>query len=181
MVLSSILSSGKNSRFYKKITDEGLTTSVFIWDSLFRDPGLFAVYANLTPGTDHKTVEEIIMSEYEEIKQNGVTKQEVDKAKAQLVANMKFRQDGSYMVAGSLNEAIASGDWTLYTTYEQKVSAVTAEDIKSVVERYFLEDLSTVGHFVPKSSGNLGARRGPSSATDLAEMKKKHFSTESTP
>ena len=181
MVLSSILSSGKNSRFYKKITDEGLTTSVFIWDSLFRDPGLFAVYANLTPGTDHKTVEEIIMSEYEEIKQNGVTKQEVDKAKAQLIANMKFRQDGSYMVAGSLNEAIASGDWTLYTTYEQKVSAVTAEDIKSVVERYFLEDLSTVGHFVPKSSGNQGARRGPSSATDLAEMKKKHFSTESTP
>ena len=113
MVLSSILSSGKNSRFYKKITDEGLTTSVFIWDSLFRDPGLFAVYANLTPGTDHKTVEEIIMSEYEEIKQNGVTKQEVDKAKAQLIANMKFRQDGSYMVAGSLNEAIASGDWPL--------------------------------------------------------------------
>ena len=50
--------------------------------------------------TDHKTVEEIIMSEYEEIKQNGVTKQEVDKAKAQLIANMKFRQDGSYMVAG---------------------------------------------------------------------------------
>ena len=181
MVLSSILSSGKNSRFYKKITDEGLTTSVFIWDSLFRDPGLFAVYANLTPGTDHKTVEEIIMSEYEEIKQNGVTKQEVDKAKAQLIANMKFRQDGSYMVAGSLNEAIASGDWTLYTTYEQKVSAVTAEDIKSVVERYFLEDFCPVGHFVPRCAGTQGARRGPSSATDLAEMKKKHFSTESTP
>ena len=177
MVLSSILSSGKNSRFYKKITDKGLTTSVFIWDSLFRDPGLFAVYANLTPGTEHEDVEEIIMAEYEEIKKNGVSEEEVNKAKAQLVANMKFRQDGSYMVAGSLNEAIASGDWTLYTRYEEMVSAVTAEDIKSVVERYFLEDLSTVGHFVPKSTGNQGARRGPSSAIDLEEMKQKHFST----
>ena len=178
MVLSSILSSGKNSRFYKKITDKGLTTSVFIWDSLFRDPGLFAVYANLTPGTDHKKVEEIIMGEYEAIKQNGVTEEEVDKAKAQLIANMKFRQDGSYMVAGSLNEAIASGDWTLYTTYEEKVSAVNAQDIQSIVERYFLEDLSTVGHFVPKSSGAQATRRGPSSATELGEMKKKYFSTE---
>ena len=178
MVLSSILSSGKNSRFYKKITDKGLTTSVFIWDSLFRDPGLFAVYANLTPGTDHKKVEEIIMCEYEAIKQNGVTEEEVDKAKAQLIANMKFRQDGSYMVAGSLNEAIASGDWTLYTTYEEKVSAVNAQDIQSIVERYFLEDLSTVGHFVPKSSGSQATRRGPSSATELGEMKKKYFSTE---
>ena len=45
VVLSSILSSGKNSRFYKNITDKGLTTSVYIWDSLFRDPGLFTVYA----------------------------------------------------------------------------------------------------------------------------------------
>jgi len=175
MVLSSILSSGKNSRFYKKITDQGLTTSVFIWDSLFRDPGLFAVYANLTPGTDHKEVEDIIMSEYEEIKQNGVTQEEVDKAKAQLIANTKFRQDGSYMVAGSLNEAIASGDWTLYTTYEEKVAAVTAEDVKSIVERYFLEDLSTVGHFIPKAGGNQTARRGPSSAKELSQMKQKHF------
>ena len=114
------------------------------------------MYANLTPGTEHEDVEEIIMSEYEEIKKNGVSEEEVNKAKAQLVANMKFRQDGSYMVAGSLNEAIASGDWTLYTRYEEMVSAVTAEDIKSVVERYFLEDLSTVGHFVPKSTGNQG-------------------------
>ena len=54
LVLSSILSSGKNSRFYKKITDKGLTTSVFIWDSLFRDPGLFVVYANLAPGQGTK-------------------------------------------------------------------------------------------------------------------------------
>ena len=177
LVLSSILSSGKNSRFYKKITDKGLTTSVFIWDSLFRDPGLFAVYANLTPGTGHKEVEEIIMAEYEEIKKNGITKEELDKAKAQLIANMKFRQDGSYMVAGSLNEAIASGDWTLYTRYEDRVSGVTAEDIKSVVERYFLEDLSTVGHFVPKAVGEGGARRGPSSATELEQMKQKHLST----
>ncbi len=177
LVLSSILSSGKNSRFYKKITDKGLTTSVFIWDSLFRDPGLFAVYANLTPGTGHKEVEEIIMAEYEEIKKRGVTEEELDKAKAQLIANMKFRQDGSYMVAGSLNEAIASGDWTLYTRYEERVSGVTAEDIKSIVERYFLEDLSTVGHFVPKAVGGGGARRGPSSTTELEQMKQKHFST----
>ena len=68
MVLSSILSSGKNSRFYKNITDKGLTTSVYIWDSLFRDPGLFTVYANLSPEVEHKTVEKAIVEEYEKIK-----------------------------------------------------------------------------------------------------------------
>ena len=178
LVLSSILSSGKNSRFYKNITDKGLTTGVFIWDSLFRDPGLFAVYASLTPGTEHEKVEALIMAEYEKIKKEGVTDEEVEKAKAQLIANIKFRQDGSFAVAGSLNEAIASGDWTLFTTYEERLAGVTKETVNAIVEKYFLEDLSTVGHFIPKIGGEQKGKRGPSSATELAEIKKQYFSKE---
>ena len=177
MVLSSILSSGKNSRFYKNITDKGLTTSVYIWDSLFRDPGLFTVYANLSPGVDHKTVEEAIVNEYEKIKKDGVSEEEVKRAQSQLIASMKFSQDGSYAVASGLNEAIASGDWTLYTTYGDKIGAVTKEDIKKIVNKYFLEDLSTIGYFVPLGSGGQG-QKPATSAKELEKMKQKHFSTE---
>jgi zinc protease len=177
MVLSSILSSGKNSRFYKNITDKGLTTSVYIWDSLFRDPGLFTVYANLSPEVDHKTVEKAIVEEYEKIKKSGVTGEEVKKAKAQLVASMKFSQDGSYAIASGLNEAIASGDWTLYTTYGERIGAVTKEDIKRVVNEYFLEDLSTIGYFIPLSQGGQG-KRAATSAKELEKMKLKHYSEE---
>ena len=177
MVLSSILSSGKNSRFYKNITDKGLTTSVYIWDSLFRDPGLFTVYANLSPDVDHKTVEEAIVNEYEKIKKDGVSEEEVKRAQSQLIASMKFSQDGSYAVASGLNEAIASGDWTLYTTYGDKIGAVTKEDIKKIVNKYFLEDLSTIGYFVPLGSGGQG-QKPATSAKELEKMKQKHFSTE---
>ena len=177
MVLSSILSSGKNSRFYKNITDKGLTTSVYIWDSLFRDPGLFTVYANLSPDVDHKTVEEAIVNEYEKIKKDGVSEEEIKRAQSQLIASMKFSQDGSYAVASGLNEAIASGDWTLYTTYGDKIGAVTKEDIKKIVNKYFLEDLSTIGYFVPLGSGGQG-QKPATSAKELEKMKQKHFSTE---
>ena len=178
IVLSSILSSGKNSRFYKNITDKGLTTNIFIWDSLFKDPGLFAVYANLAPGVEHKAVEDALVAEYESIKKGGVTDEEVSKAKAQLVASMKFRQDGSMAVAGSLNEAIASGDWTLYTRYEDLINSVTAESIKEIVNKYFLEDLSTVGYFIPEISGSQAERKPATSAKELVEMKKQYFSKE---
>ena len=178
IVLSSILSSGKNSRFYKNITDKGLTTSIFIWDSLFKDPGLFAVYANLAPGVEHKAVEDALVAEYESIKKGGVTDEEVSKAKAQLVASMKFRQDGSMAVAGSLNEAIASGDWTLYTRYEDLINSVTAESIKEIVNKYFLEDLSTVGYFIPEVSGSQAEGKPATSAKELVEMKKQYFSKE---
>ena len=174
MVLSSILSSGKNSRFYKNITDKGLTTNVYIWDSLFRDPGLFTVYANLSPEVDHKTVEAAIVDEYEKIKKDGVSEEEVKNAQSQLIASMKFSQDGSYAVASGLNEAIASGDWTLYTTYGEKIGAVTKEDIQRIVQEYFKEDLSTIGYFVPLGEGGQG-KKPATSAKELEKMKLKHL------
>ena len=177
MVLSSILSSGKNSRFYKNITDKGLTTSVYIWDSLFRDPGLFTVYANLSPDVDHKTVEKAVVDEYEKIKKDGVSDEEVKNAQTQLIASMKFRQDGSYAVASGLNEAIASGDWTLYTTYDEKIGTVTKEDVQRIVKEYFKEDLSTIGYFIPLGAGGQNKKLA-TSAKDLEKMKLKHYSEE---
>ena len=177
MVLSSILSSGKNSRFYKNITDKGLTTSVYIWDSLFRDPGLFTVYANLSPDVDHKTVEKAVVDEYEKIKKDGVSDEEVKNAQTQLIASMKFRQDGSYAIASGLNEAIASGDWTLYTTYDEKIGTVTKEDVQRIVKEYFKEDLSTIGYFIPLGAGGQ-SKKLATNAKDLEKMKLKHYSEE---
>ena len=177
MVLSSILSSGKNSRFYKNITDKGLTTSVYIWDSLFKDPGLFTVYANLSSEVEHKVVEKAIIDEYEKIKQNGVTDDELAKAKAQLIASMMYRQDGSYAIASGLNEAIASGDWTLYTTYSERIEAVTKEDIQDAVKKYFKEDLSTIGYFIPLDSGEQ-TEKTMTTAKELWEYKNKHYKEE---
>jgi len=177
MVLSSILSSGKNSRFYKNITDKGLTTSVYIWDSLFRDPGLFTVYANLSPDINHKTVEKAVVDEYEKIKKDGVSDEEVKNAQTQLIASMKFRQDGSYAIASGLNEAIASGDWTLYTTYDEKIGTVTKEDVQRIVKKYFKEDLSTIGYFIPLGAGGQNKKLA-TSAKDLEKMKLKHYSEE---
>ena len=177
MVLSSILSSGKNSRFYKNITDKGLTTSVYIWDSLFRDPGLFTVYANLSPDVDHKTVEKAVVDEYEKIKKDGVSDEEVKNAQTQLIASMKFRQDGSYAIASGLNEAIATGDWTLYTTYDEKIGTVTKEDVQRIVKEYFKEDLSTIGYFIPLGAGGQNKKLA-TSAKDLEKMKLKHYSEE---
>jgi zinc protease len=176
VVLSSVLSSGKNSRFYKNITDKGLTTSIYIWDSLFKDPGLFTVFANLSPEVSHQEVENLIISEYEKIANDGLTDEELDKAKAQILSSLKFGQDGSYSIAGGLNEAIASGDWTLYTSYEEKINAVSVEDVQKIVNDYFKEDFSTIGYFIPESGGSQGSAKSIKSAQELKEEKIKYFS-----
>jgi zinc protease len=161
IVLGSILSSGKNSRFYKEITDKGLVTSVSASPSQFKYEGLFEVYASLTPGSSHEQVEKLIVQELEKIKKTGVNEKETEKAKTKLITSRLFSQDGSYAVAGGLNEAIASGDWTLYTTYEEKIKNVSIEDVKRVANKYIVNQKSTVGYFIPENPGaNESLERG---------------------
>ena len=161
IVLGSIMSSGKNSRFYKQITDKGLVTSISASPSKFKYEGLFEIYASLTPGAKHEDVENLIVQELEKVKKGGVNKKETEKAKTKLITSRLFSQDGSYAVAGGLNEAIASGDWTLYTTYEEKIKKVTPDDIKRVANKYIINQKSTVGYFIPENAGsNDGPRAG---------------------
>jgi len=149
-VLAKILADGKTSRLNKLIIDEGLATSIFMYDFPFLDNGLFITYAFLTPGTDHKKIEEIIIKEYNNILENGVSDDEIKRAQAQIRAMVAFSRDGTYAVASALNEAIAIGDWTFYTNFMDNINKVKVEKIKEVIKKYFTEDQSTTGWFIAK-------------------------------
>ena len=62
-LLGKILCDGKSSRLYQKIVDQGLATSLFMYDFPFKDNGLFITYAFLTPEVSNQKVEEIILNE----------------------------------------------------------------------------------------------------------------------
>ncbi len=162
-ILSRILGEGKSSRFYKKIVDKGLATSLSMFDYPFRDNGLFITYVFLTPGTKHEDVEKIILDEYELIKKNGVTAEEVARAKGQTRAQLAYSRDGSYSIASVLNEAIAIGDWTNYTNYLENTNKVSKEDIQNLANKYLIEDKSTTGYFIPLT-GSGGGGGKPSDA-----------------
>jgi zinc protease len=97
-------------------------------------------------------VEDIVLEEYEKIINGGVTKEEIARAKAQTRASVAFSRDGSYAVASALNEAIAIGDWTFYTTFMDHIEKVSTKDIQRVAKKYLVEEKSTTGWFVPKTT-----------------------------
>ncbi len=148
-VLNNILTAGKNSRFYRALTDKNLTTSVRIESGAFRDPSLDTVYASLAPGSTHEEVEKIVLDELERVKKEGVTEGEVASAIAQILAAGSYGRDGSFAIASVLNEFIATGDWTLYVTREDLLKKTTAADVQRVANAYFLENKRTSGWFIP--------------------------------
>lgn len=149
-VLSRILSSGKGSRLYRALTDQGLSTGTNAFPFYNRDMTLHHTLIPLAPGIEHQTAEDAALAEIEKIKSDGVTAAEVSSAVSQILAESAFSRDGSFAVAGVLNEHIAVGDWAAYYTLDEKTQAVTPADVQRVAQLYFIEDSSTTGWFVPQ-------------------------------
>lgn len=147
-VLATILGSGKNSRLYKAITDQSLSTGVFTFARFTHDPMLHYTFLPLAPGITHEQVEKPALAEIERLKKDGVTDAEVSSAISQLIADSAFQRDGTFAIASQINECIAVGDWTLYSTLDEATAKVTAADVKRVANLYFNEDQSTTGWFI---------------------------------
>ena len=115
-----------------------------------RDPGLFSLFAFLAPDATHEVVEDGMRDAVQEVQQKGITAEELKRAKTQLKAKEAFGRDGPFAIASQLNEAIAAGDWTLYTTYLDRIDRVTAADVQRVAQMYLQPQQATVGHYIPE-------------------------------
>lgn len=156
-ILARILGSGKTSRFYRRFIDTGRAADMNVWSQPLRDNGLFITYVFLAGETSCKDVELEILAEYKDIIENGVMETDVQRARSQIRAETSYTRDGTFSVASNLNEAIALGDWTFYTTFLEKIESVSAEDIQRVAGIYLKEVQSTTGFFIPTRSGTHGA------------------------
>ncbi|MEI7566408.1 MAG: pitrilysin family protein [Opitutaceae bacterium] len=150
-ILGSILGDGKNSRLYRELTDKNLSTGVFTGHFALRDPSLHFTFIPLAPGASHEQVEKIAVDEIEKIKQHGVTATEVQAAIAKALADSAYQRDGSFAIAGKINEFIAAGDWTLYVTLDEALQQVTPADVLRVANKYLNVDQSTTGWFIPQA------------------------------
>lgn len=150
-MLSVVLSAGKNSRLYRRLTNRGVATSAWGSVSRFRDPGLAYVFARPAPGKTHEEVESAIHEAVDEIRENGVEEEELRRAINQRKAQAAFSRDGSFSAAAELNEALAAGDWKLYTSMQDRLSAVAAQDVQRVARQYFVRNACTTGRYIPDS------------------------------
>ena len=155
-ILGRILGYGKTSRFYKRFIDTGLAADVNVWSYPLHDNGLFITYLFIAGDDPCEKVEKEILDEYAKIISDGVDIEELQRAKSQINAQTAFTRDGTYSVASNLNEAIALGDWTYYTTFLEKIKNVSIDDIQRVTNTYLTEDQSTTGFFIPKQKDQNG-------------------------
>lgn len=148
-VLATILGSGVNSRLYQALVEKGLATDVSADNYTLRDPFPILIEASVAPGVSHQKVEDAMKAALYEVGRKGVSEAELARAKNQLEVAVIRGRDGTFELAASLGEAVASANWKWFVGYIDAMRRVTAADIQRVAATYLVPDHATIGWFVP--------------------------------
>ena len=133
-ILANILGEEGNSRLHWALTDKGLVESVGAGTDEADQAGLFYIYAQTDPANEQQ-VKAILREEISRLEANGVTQEELERAKNKLATSIVFAGETP------MNRLFTMGLGYVYNrTYEpltevaQKVEAVTVADVNVLLE-----------------------------------------------
>src|SRR5437899_8565506 len=123
MVISEILGGNMASRLFVEVREKrGLVYGVSASLAGNKQIGAMRIYAGTTPEQGHECLE-VIVNELRKLEQEGITADELARAKVQLKSENVMRGEGS----GSRMAAIAQSWW-----YERKIR--TIQDVKAAID-----------------------------------------------
>ena len=150
MVISEVLGGNMASRLFVEVREKrGLVYGVSAGLSGNKHVGAMRVYAGTTPEQAHECLE-VIVNELRKLEQEGITVDELARAKVQLKSENVMRGEGS----GSRMGALAHSWWyerKLRTIQEVKeaIDAVSEEQVLGVLRRFSPLDPLTVAAIGP--------------------------------
>lgn len=139
----------RSSRLYRALVETGLAASVS--GSLYpmQDPYLYEISATVRAGQTCSGVEQVLDREIARLLEQSVTEAElqtaVKQAKAQFAYSSESVTNQGFWLGWS--EIIADTGW--FTSFVERLAAVTVDEVERVARAYLPSRNRTVGHYVP--------------------------------
>ena len=154
-LLGAILMGGESSRMHQRLVKEERAALQVAGGSSpgLMGPGTFMTYAIPNQGVDLDRIEALIQEELDRIRAEGVTAQELQKAKNQTRAQMIMSRQAVQSIAGQLQRYRRTGDISAINTEIDQYMQVTPEDIVRVARKYVTPQNRTVVVTVPAGAG----------------------------
>src|SRR5579863_313497 len=137
-VLNTLLGGGMSSRLFQNIRErQGLAYAVFSELNPYRDTGCLSIYA----GTSIETVRQVIESilrEFQQLKQERITDEELRRAKDHLKGSLMLSLESTSSRMSNLarQEMYFHRFFTLDELVES-IEAVTADDVQRIAQTFF--------------------------------------------
>jgi zinc protease len=152
-MLSAILDGHEAARLSRNLLREQ-RLAVFAsagYDIVARGPGLFYLFGSPSAGRTRAELEAGFRAEIARIVRDGVSGEELARAKAQLVAGEVYKRDSMFAQAMEIGRLEAAGlSYREDRRLIEKLRAVTAEEVQSVARRYLVDDGLTVAELDPQ-------------------------------
>ncbi len=157
---SQILSGGRSSRLYRSLVHEkelALYAHGSYWE--FTDAGMFYASAGARPGVSLDEVEALFMAEIDRIGTDGVSEEEVARARRQMEVALVNRFATNHSMASRIGREIVSfGRVRPLSERIEAIRGVTAADIQRVVATYLKpESRSIIRVIAPESRSAVNA------------------------
>ena len=166
-LLTQILGDTPSGRLHKTLVETKKASSIFGFGFQWRDPTIAIFGAEVRQTDSLETARDTLLETIEAIGTTPPTKEEVERARGQVLKNIEMTLNNSEQVGLTLSEFIGAGDWRLFFLHRDRVSKVTPEQVSQVAAKYFKPSNRTVGLFIPTSKPDR-AEIPATSAEDLA-------------
>ena len=170
-IASQILSSGRSSRLYRRLVyedEKALYAYGSYWE--FTDAGMFYAAAGARPGVSLEEVEALFMAEIDRVATEGVSEEEVSRAKRQMEVSLVNRLATNHSQASRIGrEIVAFGRVRPLAERIEAIRAVTPEDVQRVISTYLRpESRSVIFVRPPDPEASLPLASSASTAEETA-------------
>jgi zinc protease len=150
---SNILAGGESSLLYQSLVyKQRIAAAAAGFGNFTEDPNLFWVYAIMAPGHTADEGEKALDSVLADVKRNGVSANDLQKAKNQEISSEILGRETDQERAEALGEAAVIGkNPELVNTDLAKYEAVTAAAIRHAADLYFDQKHETVLFYLPQA------------------------------
>jgi zinc protease len=171
-VLESILTPAPSGRLYKSLVETRKASRVSGAAFPLHDPGVLTLTAEVGKEIEPTAVRDTMLDGIEKVRDEGVSAEETDRAKQQLLKQIELDAADSTRIAVDLSNWAAQGDWRLYFLYRDRVEKVTPGDVQRIAKAYLRRDNRTEGVFIPvKQSEKIVIPETPDLAAMIGDYK----------
>jgi zinc protease len=148
-IIAQVLGDTPSGRLHKALVEPKKASSVFGFDFQWHDPTMAVFGAEVRQGDSLDAARDTLIQTVESIGANPPTKDEVERARAQLLKDFDLLLNNSDRVGLALSESIGAGDWRLLFLHRDRLRKVTTEEVAQVAGKYFKPANRTLGLFIP--------------------------------
>jgi predicted Zn-dependent peptidase len=151
-VLSNLLTTGAGSKLNQRLVLKDKTVNSI--GSANGYPGeryqnYFTLFIKPQSGADAIQIESAIWDELRQIQEKGVSKEDLEKIKNQMISEFLRTMDDNGTIADSLSYyELLYGSWNQLFSQYTAIQSVTSEDIQKVIADYLSRDRVVVGNLV---------------------------------